>query len=144
MRSGLEVLVIYVDEHLVELRIQASNGEFAAQASVYANRDAPTNLAQTLRGFPAKSGDSREFQLGTFRSDEGGDGVQLRFYCTDAAGHAAVDVRVETKKPGRAGSHGWMATFDIPVEAAAVDAFVEQLARMRTAVGERAELVSTT
>jgi hypothetical protein len=57
-------------------------------------------------------------------------------------GACAVDVRVETKKHGNQSPRMWMATFGIAVEAASVDVFVDQLARMSMAVGERAELVS--
>ena len=139
MRSGVEVRVTYVDEHLIELRIVASNGQFAAPVDVYASRDAPRNMAHMLLGFPARPSDLREFQFGSFAKGVGGDGgVQLRFYCTDAAGHAAVEVRVETKSlPGRGIS---TACFGIPVEPAAVDVFVEQLGRMSATVGDRAGL----
>jgi hypothetical protein len=143
MRTGLEVRVIHTDDRLIELRIWASNGEFTAQANVYADADAPRNLAQVLRGFPVQPGDVREFQLGTFRQDVAGDGVHLQFYCTDSTGHAAVDVRVEARRLDRGRvARMQTASFCLPIEAAAVDAFVQQLIRMPIAVGAAAQLDS--
>jgi hypothetical protein len=143
MRSGLEVNVVYADEHLIELRVHASNGEFAGQASVYALNESPARLAEALRGFPAHAGDVREFHLGKFDKGVGGDGgVELRFYCADAAGHGAVDVRIETMNHRGQGLRSWAASFGIRIEAAAVDAFVEQLSRLSATVGDRAELAA--
>jgi hypothetical protein len=61
--TGIRISVIYTDEHLIELRVMASNGTFAGQADVYADADAPAEFARVLRGFPASRSDTREFEL---------------------------------------------------------------------------------
>jgi hypothetical protein len=48
METGIRFSIIYSDQHLLELRIEASNGVFSGRADVYANLDAPREFAATL------------------------------------------------------------------------------------------------
>lgn len=66
IETGVRISVIYTDEHLIELRISASNGLFAGQVDVYAESGAPAEFAVVLSGFPKTQGDVREFELGLF------------------------------------------------------------------------------
>jgi hypothetical protein len=142
MSVGIDVRVIYVDEHLIELRVWASNGTFTAQAEMYANSGAPEEVANKLRGFPSSKEDTREFELGTFQTNGTSGGAALRFYCTDSAGHATVVVRLQGDV-SRPGAEVENATFSILVEAAAVDRFVQQLERLSLTVGDGARLEGT-
>jgi hypothetical protein len=138
MKPGIELSIVYSDEHLLELRVRASNGTFTGQAMMYEGLDAPRALAEMLRGFPMSSGDVRNIQIGA-----GGQGAaSLRFYCLNSAGHAAVEVRLraEPRFDGRVDE----AAFHVAMEAAAVDSFVEQLSRMSADVGAEARLEAAT
>ena len=137
--TGVRISVIYTDEHLIELRVSASNGAFAGQADVYADSEAPAELAAVLRGFPKSQDDVREFELGSFDAAYAGGGAGFRFYCLDSVGHAAAEVRLRTD-PNVEGGVSDIAVFHISVEAAAVDSFVTELERMAAAVGQAAIL----
>src|SRR5687767_14654306 len=112
IESGVRISVIYTDEHLIELRISASNGVFAGQADVYADSGAPAEFAVALRGFPKTQGDVREFELGSFDAAYAGGGAAFRFYCLDSVGHAAAEVRLRTD-PNLEGGVSDAATFHI-------------------------------
>jgi hypothetical protein len=137
--TGVRISVIYTDEHLIELRVNASNGVFAGQADVYADSEAPSELAAVLRGFPKSQDDVREFELGSFDAAYAGGGAGCRFYCLDSVGHAATEVRLRTDPNVESGVSD-LAVFHISVEAAAVDSFVTELERMAAAVGQAAIL----
>ena len=74
MKSGIHISVLYNDEHLLKVRIRASNGVFASQADVYADFGALTELANVLRGFPAGRDDTREYETGAFDDNRAGGG----------------------------------------------------------------------
>src|SRR5271163_3556012 len=52
-----------------------------------------------------------------------GGAVSMAFYCKDAAGHALVEARIESEHGGTPKAQS--ALFFVPVEASALDAFVE-------------------
>jgi hypothetical protein len=137
--TGVRISIIYTDEHLIELRIAASNGVFAGQVDVYADAYAPAECARTLHNFPTSPGDIREFELGDLNTGNAGGGAGFRFYCVDSLGHALAELRLQSD-PLRGGGVSDSAVLHIPVEAAAVDEFVEQLGRMAAVVGQAAFL----
>lgn len=137
MKTGVQISIIYTDEHLVELRIRASNGVFAGQADVYADSEVLAEFAGVLRGFPAGQSDSREF--GSFDVAYAGGGAGFRFYCVDSVGHAAAEVRLRSD-PQAGGGVSNAVVLHIPVEAAALDSFVMQLEQMAAAVVQAALL----
>ncbi len=100
-------------------------------------------LAEALRGFPASSDDRRGFELGTFDTRYAGGGAQLRFRCTDAKGHVAVEVRLRTDLRYQGGQPE-TAEFVVPMEPAAIDDFVTDISRMRVGVGAVARLRQVT
>jgi len=137
--TGVRISVIYTDEHLIEVRVTASSGTFAGQADVYADADAPAEFARVLRGFPDSHSDTREFEIGDLDPANAGGGAGFWFRCVDSMGHAMAEVRLRSD-PLRGGGLSDAAVLHIRVEAAAVDAFVEQLAVMSSAVGQAAFL----
>lgn len=139
IKTGVQVSVIYTDEHLMELRVRASNGVFAGQADVYADSEAPSQFAVALRGFPKDEGDIREFELGSRDVAYAGGGAGFRFYCLDSLGHAAAEVRLRSDTNAEGGMND-VAVFHISVDAAAVDTFVIQLEQMGATVGQTAVL----
>src|SRR3712207_6482776 len=94
METGIHIAVIYTDEHLIELRVKASNGVFAGQAEVYADSEVLAEFAAVLRGFPASQNDSREFEIGSFDAAYAGGGAGFRFFCVDSVGHASAEVKL--------------------------------------------------
>lgn len=139
MKAGIQISIVYTDEHLIELRIMASNGVFAGQVDVYADSDALTELAEMLRDFPGSQSDSREFEIGSFDAAYAGGGVGFRFYCVDSVGHAAAEVRLRSD-PEMGGGVSDTMVVHVPVEAAAIDSFVVQLAGSVEMVGQTARL----
>ena len=139
VKAGVRISVIYTDEHLIELRVKASNGVFAGQADVYADSDVLVELAEALRGFPDGRSDSREFEIGSFDAAHAGGGAGFRFYCLDSVGHAAAEVRLRSDREVGGGVSDTV-VLHMPVEAASVDSFVVQLAGAAAEVGQSALL----
>ena len=139
MKSGIRISVLYNDEHLLELRVSASNGIFAGQAGVYADSHTLTEFAGALEGFPNGRDDAREFELGTFDENYAGGGVGFRFFCVDSARHALTQVRLYADSRREADVND-LATLHIPVEAAAIDSFIEELRHIAGKTGEVAAL----
>ena len=135
---GVFIEVIWLDDDVLELRVQASNGRFSATAELYAAHTEPAELAASISGFPKSTDDNREATLGTFDAKVAGGGVQLRFRCTDLLGHA--EVRLDVRQRVTNGPERESAAFSVRVEPAAVDEFVAALRRMRLQVGSSAEL----
>jgi|SRR5882672_7866787 len=133
MTPGIEMSIAWFDDDVIELRVRATNGRFAGQAFAYVENNALPRLAAELQGFPLDAADSRVLEFGTFDASYAGGGVGLKFCCTDAVGHAEVEVRLRTdpRPQGRSDS----AQFAITVEAAAVDEFVDQLKKVRLECG---------
>ena len=125
---GLQFKVVYVDDHLMQIHVSAWNGAFGGAAEVYVGHGQIEQIAGKLEGFPQGVPDAREVVLGAFGSQSAGGAVNMVFYCADRAGHAYVDVRIEsaTDSTGKVES----VTCSLPVEAAAVDSFVKELQRL--------------
>jgi hypothetical protein len=139
MKPGVRISVVYNDEYVLKLRVYASNGVFAGQADVYADSDTLAAVADALKGFPDRREDTREFELGTFDEDYAGGGAGFRFFCVDSVGHALAQVRLQADSRTEADVND-AATLHVPVVAAAVDSFVEGLARIAANTAESAVL----
>ena len=139
MKPGVYIAALYNDEHLLKLRVSASNGVFTGQADVYADSDALTEMARALKGFPNSRDDIREFEVGTFDENYAGGGAGFRFFCVDSTGHALAQVRLQADSRMEAEVND-TATFHIPVIAAAIDSFIEELGRIAANTGESATL----
>ena len=140
-KHGLHVQILWFDADLTELRVHASNNHFAGMADLYINHDELAKLARAFRGFPASTKEQRDIELGNFNPNNGGGGLRLRLRCTDASGHVAVDVMLRTD-PHHTG-RSETAEFSVPVEPAAIDAFIAELDAMPLKVGATAYLRQT-
>jgi len=136
---GLEIEVLWSDEHVVEYRLRAGNGRFAGEADFYDNYECFSRIAGGMRGFPQSADDARDIELGTFNPDDAGGGVHLRLRSVDGAGHAAVRVTLRSGDDDPS-----TAEFCLPVEAAGIDRFVRALAGQTTKAGSRARLGEAT
>jgi hypothetical protein len=123
---GIRFEVIYKDVHLIEVRISGWNGAFGGVSDVYLGLDQLEETVAAIRGFPRNFADVREIRLGS--DSDPGRRVSMRFYCVDSSGHASVDLTIESA-PDAAGKIQ-SAILSLPIEASAVDSFVEDLHRL--------------
>ncbi|MFZ0639190.1 MAG: hypothetical protein WAN33_07650 [Candidatus Acidiferrales bacterium] len=124
MDIGLQFDVIYKAEDLIQVRVSAWNGSFGGTVDIYAGFDCLEEIAAELQGFPASVSDSREIKLGALGPKSAG-GVEMRFYCTDASGHAYVGCKMDSGI--LSGKSAQSVNLSLPIEAAAVDSFVGEL-----------------
>lgn len=122
---GIEIDVRGQDTDFLEARISAWNGAFGGAAYIYASIGGLEEVATKLKGFPQHPTDVREVTLGGFGPEWAGGGVRMRFYCADASGHAYVELEIESE--GLQGRPSQSVRMSMPVEAAAVDSFTEEL-----------------
>jgi hypothetical protein len=135
---GVQFEVVYKDDDLIEVRISASNGTFCGEASAYLGIGEVEEIATKLQGFPTRPSDAREIMLGTFDPNSAGGGMSMRFYCSDRSGHAYVEARIESGHESTRVVQSVVLL--LPLEAAAVDSFVDELRRLDAGIGERASL----
>jgi hypothetical protein len=110
---------------------------------LYVTSGTLSKLAEALRGFPSRPDDFRDVELGTFNPKHADGGARMHFYCWDAAGHAAVEVKLRGGACGGVGELESVA-LRIPIQAAAVDKFIRQLMTLGKAVGASAFLQQAT
>lgn len=110
---------------MIKVRVSAWNGLFGGASDVYVGVDQLGEAAAQLEGFPKTLSDVREVMLGAFGPEYAGGGVSMRFYCADGSGHSYVDSRIESDYESARKSQS--AVLSLPIEAAAVDSFVEEL-----------------
>ena len=101
--------IIYHDEHLIEVKVEATNGRYAGTTIFYsdANGEELIELGEKLRGFPNEIGQVIEQEFGYTKKEHiaiqkitlGMDTeltyipyVHLKFLCIDNIGHTAVDI----------------------------------------------------
>ncbi len=130
MKPGVQISNRYVDDHLIQLRIAASNGVFAGQADLYVDSGSLTELADALRGFPTSPRDIRQFELGSFDGADVCGGAKFRFFCVDSVGHAMVEVNLRNDLTVEFVTN--LVVVHIAIEAAAIDSFIKQLESMAT------------
>jgi hypothetical protein len=130
LEAGVKFDVLYRDHDLVKVCVSAWNGTFGGTADVYLGANQLGEVARQLRGFPKNVSDNREVMLGTFGPESAGGGVSMRFFCIDRSGHAYVETKIESDRDaaGRVQS----ALLFVPIEAGALDAFVDELHTLDT------------
>ena len=139
MENGIHLEVIWFDEDVLEVLFRCSNGCFSGQAEIYLAHDAPSKLAEALTGFPSHPADRRYFELGTFNPEHADGGARMHFYVKDSPGRAAVDVRLRGNACKALGEIESVA-LRIPIEAAAVDIFTQQLRTINKEIGAGASV----
>jgi hypothetical protein len=131
MTAALQIKYLWHDVDAYKLRVFASNGTFSGGADVFLSIGGIAEAASALKGFPQYPLDSRELQFGAFRSGLPGGGMRLRLSCKDDAGHAVLEVRVESEHRSEISAHSsrpeQTAHFFADVESGAIDRFVAEL-----------------
>jgi len=83
--------VVYVDEHLLQLRCRVTVGEWSGQARAYTTQGAIRTLANDLRRFGESLRGQSRWEAG---ADNGIGLIGLHLYCVNRAGHIACHVRL--------------------------------------------------
>jgi hypothetical protein len=145
MENGISLQVRWFDEveDFLEVVFRCTNGYFSGQTEIYVTREVLLKLAKALSGFPSHPSDFRDFELGTSNSNHADGGARMHFYCSDAAGHAVVEVKLRGAACNGMGEVESVALC-IPIQAAAVDNFIEQLKALGKTVGASAFLQQAT
>ena len=140
MNRGIELSIIYIDDHLLEMRVAASNGVFSGRVDIYLAHSIVSDMMEILKGFPMDPDDSREIKF-----SEGEPytlaTATLRFFCINSIGHSQVDVALHHYSKG--GEVPANAAFSIDVNIGEIDEFSRQMANMKLAVGQTAFLRSS-
>ena len=138
MYLGFEFRVSWHDDDVIKLHVAAWNGAFGGNAEVYEAIGDLRSAADRLRGFPNDPKDTREVVFGNFDRKCAGGGVRLRFHCIDGAGHAYVEGMIDSNCVS--GDTVQTALLAMPVEAAAVDTFLEELVKLESDLAGTANL----
>jgi len=128
MDIGVRLAILWNDAYLVKVRVSAWNGQFGGSADSYAEIGALAKAAQCLEGFPRSPSDKRQLQFGEFGRATAGGAARMDFYCKDSAGHALLEVRIESDRRG--GIPDQTVFLVAAIEPAAVDSFVSDLRRL--------------
>jgi hypothetical protein len=123
--TGFRFDVIWRDDDAIQLCISAWNGSFGGIADAYQAIGDLEKAASKLKGFPRSPTDTRELEFGSFDRKCAGGGVKMRFHCVDGAGHAYVEASIDSKY--QTAGTVQTAILSMPIEASAVDTFVQQL-----------------
>ncbi len=128
MLKGIQVKMRWYDEDVLEVGIAAWNGAFGGEANVYVPIGGLTDAAEKLSGFPSNPADKREVVFGQFGPVWAGGAVGKRFYCSDGAGHACVESKIESE--GQVAGVTQSAVLSFFIEPSALDAFLKELRRL--------------
>jgi len=128
MYVGFKFCVLWHDADVMNLGVSAWNGAFGGLVKIYEGIGDLRDAAGRLRGFPKEPADMRELVFGNFEPNFAGGGVSMRFHCVDGAGHAYVEAIFNSNC--KSGGTVQSVVLAMPVEAAAVDTFVQELERL--------------
>jgi hypothetical protein len=131
LKHGIKFEIVWLDQDVVQFRVECSNARFSGSATLYIGHDDLRKMAEALRGFPSSSSDTRTYELGTFDPKFADGGIKMQFYCKDSVGHAAVDVKLRGDACQGMGETESVA-LRIPVEAAGIDSFIAEALRIDT------------
>jgi len=128
---GLKLKCLWHDVDVYKLSVSANTGTFSGGTEVYVSIGGLAEAASGLQGFPSDTSDIRELQFGTFGTEFAGGAIHLGLLCKDGAGHAVLEIRIESEDGCHTNSK-WnrpeqSAHFFADVEAAALDDFVAEL-----------------
>jgi len=128
MYVGFELRVLWHDDDVINFCVSAWNGSFGGLAEIYDGIGALRDAAAQLYGFPKNPKDVREVIFGNLERKYAGGGVRMRFRCVDGAGHAYVEATIDSNC--QSGGTVQTVVLAMPIEAAAVDTFVQDLQRL--------------
>lgn len=124
LKSYLKLEIIWKDDDMFGLKINASNNLYSGTTEVYDTSESLYEFAQTLIEFP-KYEKQLIYELG---KQDGYAFCSIRFYCIDGFGHIGVEIILEenTSTDYRKELKS-KAKFEIIVEPGAIDNFQKSL-----------------
>jgi hypothetical protein len=128
MDTGIRLSVLWNQTDVFKVHASAWNGQFGGSADVYVGIGALAEAARSLEGFPRSLADRRRLQLGEFGRTTAGGAARMDFYCKDSAGHALVEVQMESDQSGEIPEQTVFLV--AAIEPAAVDSFVADMRRL--------------
>lgn len=142
MADELSFEIIWQDASLVEIRVTASNHNFAGSTDIYMNYKDLTVLANSLDGFPNNIKEKVTF----FGGDRGADAyASLEFYCFSSSGHTAALIELEANSASNSRQEEkHKAQFEVQFESNALVPFVDGLRNMVNAEKGKAKLTGIT
>ena len=135
--SGIELRVMDVDEDYSMVEFSAADGAFAGSTQLYSGEQADEALATGVAGFPSRSDEQRDIELGSrdLRIADGWVVIQCR--CADRVGHVLLEIEITDKANGVA-SPGRSVHLRLAAEPAALDRFAAALRGLRWQAGASA------
>lgn len=131
MNASVAIRGVWEDDDLFEVEISGGNGAFFGTCRCYTIREEIKRFSEALTGFPSTSQDRRTFT--TYGSNDFSY-FSFEFFCTDSLGSAVARVLIaDISKPSNARKQEQRVEFELPIEAAAVDAFCSELKQVATA-----------
>lgn len=132
---GIEISVAEIDDP-PKLRVVAADGTFAGVVELWSGAERISDFANTLQGFPARPGDRREVELGSFDRNYAGGAARLTFEAAGLSATPEVIARLEDASRER------LVTVRLRLEAAAVDDFVTDLRALADALEREAAAIA--
>lgn len=127
----LEITSNWEDESIIEVRIDAASYGFSGFADCYTSREALTELADQISGFPKSIDQKIETQIGP-SSDL--SKCLIKFECVSGLGDAQARVEIiHLKSFSNKQREEYHAEFDLPFEPASLDHFVTSLRKLANA-----------
>ncbi len=124
LKSYLKLEIVWKDDHMFELKINASNNLYSGVTEVYDTSESLYEFAQSLIEFP-KYEKQLIYELG---KQDGYAFFSMRFYCIDGFGHIGVEIILEENvSTDYRKEEKSKAKFEIIVEPSAIDNFQKSL-----------------
>jgi hypothetical protein len=133
--NGLRFEILWLDEHIAEVCIEAGNGRFAGTAKWYEPHDWAARLAATVRGFPTSPADRRELRLGELDPAASQTGSHIVMQGSGGRGYVSVEITILCEHE--------RASFAFETDPASIDRWVRALDALPNEVGATVSLPST-
>ena len=132
--SRLAITIVANDEDYVLIDVSAADGRFAGATELYGGDECTRQIAIGLQGFPRTPEDRHVVVLGSKEQSVAGGWVEIVCRCLDLAGHVMLEISIVDKYREQPLEERTVRVH-LPVEASAIDMFVEQLSRWDHAPG---------
>jgi len=154
----LSIEIVYHDEHLIEIMTTATNGRYSGVTSVYIGEDGQEliDFGNQLKGFPKSIIQIEEKEFGYTKKYKAefhemkkthpqmkpsSAYLGLKFYCINQIGHPVVHVTIEEDNWSERLEAVGKASFEIRLEPAQIDNFVNEIIELGKKKSGKATLI---